>query len=69
MTPDVAELGARNDDGTGVEAPVADCPDESFDLFGDPDALDDAFFDALARLLLDVNQSDEPQQDAEEEAA
>ena len=42
---------------------------ELFELVGDPDALPDAFFDALAALLLAIEQPGESHQDAEEEAA
>jgi len=48
----------QDGNGTDVNTPVADCPDESFDVLGDPDALADAFFDALAALLLDISKSD-----------
>jgi hypothetical protein len=36
---------------------------------GEPDDLPDAFFDALATLLLEIEQSGETHQDTEEEAA
>ena len=36
---------------------MAERPAE-FDLVGDPDALPDAFFDALAGLLLDIGDTD-----------
>jgi hypothetical protein len=42
---------------------------EAFEVHGDPAELPDAFFDALASLLLSVNETRESELDVEEPAA
>ena len=41
---------------------------DQFELVGDTDALSDEFYDALADLLIDIDQATEPPQDADEGA-
>jgi len=41
---------------------------DQFELVGDADALSDAFYDALADLLIDIDQACQSQQDADEGA-
>lgn len=47
---------------------MAEHPSESFELVGDPDALPDAFFEALAALLLDREQAGGSSRDAGQES-
>lgn len=42
---------------------------DQFELVGDPDALPDAFFDALARWLLSIREEDTLETEAKEDAA
>jgi hypothetical protein len=48
---------------------MADSRYNQFELVGQPDALPDALFEALAALVLDVSSSDELRSDHEEDAA
>ena len=48
---------------------MADESDEQFTWVGDFDALPDAFFDALADLLLDIHQACESEKEAEDKVA
>lgn len=47
---------------------MTDLNPDMFEVVGDPDALPDAFFDALAGLLLSINDADTLETEAKEDA-
>ena len=47
---------------------VADCPIDSFEVIGDADDLPEAFYNALAALLLDIGEPDESEETTEDAA-
>jgi hypothetical protein len=59
----------RRDTAGSEEKSLAESPTAPFELVGEPDALPDAFFDALASLLLELEQSQKSQQDSKKECA